>query len=92
MTAETRKGSSRSEVVESVLPLAALLRRYDRDRREDPRHFVRPLAYQLHDIADRDHLEELLHVPIPHPDASVRRVLADRRRHTRPVNPVALLA
>src|SRR5206468_4962940 len=32
VTAETRKGSSRSEVVESVLPLAALLRRHDRDR------------------------------------------------------------
>ncbi len=32
MTAETRKGSSRSEAAESVLPLAALLRRYDRDR------------------------------------------------------------
>ena len=32
MTAETRKGSSRSESAESVLPLAALLRRYDRDR------------------------------------------------------------
>ncbi len=32
MTAETRKGSSRSEAAESVLPLAALLRLHDRDR------------------------------------------------------------
>ena len=32
MTVETRKGSSRSEAAESVLPLAALLRRHDRDR------------------------------------------------------------
>ena len=32
MTAETRKGSSRSEATESALPLAALLRRHDRDR------------------------------------------------------------
>ena len=32
MTAETRKGSSRSEGTESVAPLAALLRRHDRDR------------------------------------------------------------
>jgi NADH dehydrogenase [ubiquinone] 1 alpha subcomplex assembly factor 6 len=32
VTAETRKGSSRSEADESALPLAALLRRHDRDR------------------------------------------------------------
>jgi NADH dehydrogenase [ubiquinone] 1 alpha subcomplex assembly factor 6 len=32
VTAETRKGSSRSGAAESVLPLAALLRRHDRDR------------------------------------------------------------
>ncbi|HYU13834.1 MAG TPA: phytoene/squalene synthase family protein [Stellaceae bacterium] len=32
MTAETRKGSSRSEATESGSTLAALLRRYDRDR------------------------------------------------------------
>ena len=32
MTAETRKGSSRSETTESVSPLVALLRRHDRDR------------------------------------------------------------
>ena len=32
MTAETRKGSSRSEAAESVLPLASLLRLHDRDR------------------------------------------------------------
>ena len=32
MTAETRKGSSRSEGTESVLSLAALLRHHDRDR------------------------------------------------------------
>ena len=32
MTAETRKGSSRSAGAESVLPLAALLRLHDRDR------------------------------------------------------------
>jgi len=32
VTVETRKGSSRSEADESALPLAALLRRHDRDR------------------------------------------------------------
>jgi NADH dehydrogenase [ubiquinone] 1 alpha subcomplex assembly factor 6 len=32
VTAETRKGSSRSAAAEGVLPLAALLRRHDRDR------------------------------------------------------------
>jgi phytoene synthase len=32
VTVETRKGSSRSEAAESALPLAALLRRHDRDR------------------------------------------------------------
>jgi NADH dehydrogenase [ubiquinone] 1 alpha subcomplex assembly factor 6 len=32
VTVETRKGSSRSGAAESVLPLAALLRRHDRDR------------------------------------------------------------